>query len=137
MMNDQPFRRREDRIKWPQDNWGHFFIAFKGAGVLSFPMISTIIVFSFDISVYLLWKALVSRKNWITKKNEDSTINMMINMTFSALFSSLWSLGLNIIFKYFIINKLLESISSYLSNLFLVILGLSAAEIFYRRPSKS
>ena len=50
-------------------------------------------------------------------------------------FSSIWSFGFDITFKYFLVNSLIESFFSYLTNFFLVILGLSAAEIFYDRKT--
>lgn len=98
-----------------------------------FPFIITIIVFSFDMSLVYFIKAYVTRKHWIETKRLDLRTEMMWYTTLSSFLFSIWSLGLDITFKLFIVNNFLESLFSYFTNFLLVILGLSAAKIFYDR----
>ena len=100
-----------------------------------FPTMVALIFLFVDLSLIYLVKAFVTRKKWGTSNRLDLRTKMMEFTTLFAFFSSIWSFGFDITFKYFLVNSLIESFFSYLTNFFLVILGLSAAEIFYDRKT--
>ena len=100
-----------------------------------FPTIFALTVSFLDIGLIYLVRAFVTRKKWESNKRLNPRIAMMKNTTFSAFYLSISSFGFDVTFKYFLINNLVESFFSYLTNLFLVILGVSIAEIIYENIS--
>lgn len=102
-----------------------------------FPTIFASIFLFFDLALICIVKAFVARKKWETSKRLEFRTEMMKYTTLFAFLSSIWSFGFDISFKYFFVSSavssLVESFFSYLTSFFLVILGLSAAEIFYNR----